>query len=142
METRETAVTGGTETILVVEDEAAVRELIRLLLADFGYGVIEAGNGEEALAAARRISGRIDLVLADDRLPGMGGRELLRQLRIVHPEAKTLLVSGGNLNLSETELQEPGMEFLPKPFTAASLAQTVRRIFDAGPEQALGHAAP
>ena len=142
METRETAVTGGTETILVVEDEAAVRELIRLLLAGLGYRVIEAGSGERALAAARGISGRIDLVLADDRLPGMGGRELFGQLRIVHPEAKALLVSGGHLNLAETELLEPGIEFLPKPFTSVSLAQTVRRILDAGPEQALGHAAP
>ena len=85
---------GGSETVLLVEDEESVRQLVRETLDAKGYQVLEAENGEAGLAAAARHQGKIDLVITDVVMPGMGGRELSSSLLELRPETKVLYLSG------------------------------------------------
>src|SRR5260370_24313503 len=85
---------GGSETVLLVEDESVVRELAVTTLREKGYTVLEAVNGEEGLRMARPHDGRIDLVLTDAVLPVIGGKELSDALRVSHPDTKVLFTSG------------------------------------------------
>jgi signal transduction histidine kinase len=114
----------GTGTVLLVEDEDAVRKLARRILERGGYRVIEAADGEEALGVARSEEGPIDLLVTDVVMPRLGGRELARQLREERPETRVLFVSGYPQDRSEGTVQAPeGGRFLYKPFTAGSLLQ-------------------
>ena len=117
------------ETILVVEDEAGIRALIRKILRRQGYEVLEASNGEEALKLAEGGAAGIDLLITDVMMPQMGGHELSDRLREQHGEIKVLYVSGytddaaiyaGNL--------PPGTAFLQKPFTLGSLLDKVKEV--------------
>jgi len=117
------------ETILVVEDEAGIRALIRKILRRQGYEVLEASNGEEALKLAEGGAAGIDLLITDVMMPQMGGHELSDRLREQHGEMKVLYVSGytddaaiyaGNL--------PPGTAFLQKPFTLGSLLDKVKEV--------------
>lgn len=117
------------ETILVVEDEAGIRALVRKILRRQGYEVLEAGNGEEALALAASHGGNLDLLITDVMMPQMGGHELADRLREQHRDVKVLYVSGytddaaiyaGNL--------PPGTAFLQKPFTLGSLLDKVKEV--------------
>ena len=123
---------GGTETILVAEDEPLVRELIREVLQRQGYAVLEASNGVEALEVARRHAGPIHLLLTDVVMPQMNGTELAAELRSVRPETKVLFMSGysSRAGRSLALLESPAM-FLTKPFTPEALAAQVRLILDA-----------
>ena len=85
---------GGSETVLLVEDEQAVRELAVATLRDKGYTVVEAANGEEGLCLARQHDRQIDLVLTDVVMPVMGGKEMADILRVSHPDTKVLFTSG------------------------------------------------
>jgi two-component system, cell cycle sensor histidine kinase and response regulator CckA len=120
---------GGTETILLVEDEESVRQLVRETLQAKGYSVVEAENGEAGLAAARKHEGKIDLVITDVVMPGMGGRELAAQLTKARPETKVLYLSGYTEDaiLSEGTI-ENGTAFLQKPFTLQNLSRKVREL--------------
>ncbi len=123
------AALGGTETVLLVEDEDSVRQLVRDTLAAKGYRVVEAEDGEAGLAAASRHEGRIDLVITDVVMPGMGGRELVKQLAQMRPETKVLYLSGYTEDaiLSEGTI-ETGAAFLQKPFTLQNLSRKVREV--------------
>jgi two-component system, cell cycle sensor histidine kinase and response regulator CckA len=122
----------GTETILVVEDEPAVRHLAVLGLRAQGYNVIEASDGVEGLEVARRMGSALDLVVSDVVMPGIGGPELLKRLASMAPRARRLLVSGhGETTLLPDELTEVETAFLPKPFTPERLARKVREVLDA-----------
>jgi PAS domain S-box-containing protein len=123
------AAAGGTETILLVEDEESVRQLVRDTLQLKGYSVIEADNGEAGLAAAAKQKGKIDLVITDVVMPGMGGRELAAQLTKVRPETKVLYLSGYTEDaiLSDGTI-EKGTAFLQKPFTLQNLSRKVREL--------------
>jgi two-component system, cell cycle sensor histidine kinase and response regulator CckA len=120
---------GGTETILLVEDEESVRQLVRDTLDSRGYKVIEAENGEAGLAAAANHKGKIDLVITDVVMPGLGGRELVEQLAVTRPEAKVLYLSGYTEDaiISDGTL-ESGTAFLQKPFTLQNLSKKVREV--------------
>ncbi|HEX4782921.1 MAG TPA: PAS domain S-box protein [Candidatus Sulfotelmatobacter sp.] len=120
---------GGSETVLLVEDEESVRQLVRETLAAKGYRVMEASNGEGGLSAAAQHNGKIDLVITDVVMPGMGGRELVKQLAQTCPETKVLYLSGYTEDaiFSEGTL-ESGAAFLQKPFTLQSLARKVREV--------------
>ncbi len=120
----------GSETVLVVEDEDSVRALALRALAERGYGVLEARNGEEALALARAHPGPLHLVVSDAVMPRMGGRALAAALREVRPEARLLLVSGYDETTAGRE-EERALPFLAKPFSAAELAAKVREVLDA-----------
>jgi CheY-like chemotaxis protein len=123
--------TSGVETVLLVEDADAVRRMSRDALRHRGYVVLEASNGSAALALAAEHGGRIDLLLSDVVMPGMGGRELADQLVQLRPEMKVLFVSGYT---DDTLLQQgtlgPGIHLLQKPFTPLSLARRVRQVLD------------
>jgi CheY-like chemotaxis protein len=121
----------GTETILLVEDEPAVRSTTRLLLRRSGYTVLEAGNGCEAVAIFKAHPGPIHLLLTDVVMPKMGGRELAERLTAACPGLRVLFVSGYTSDaVFRHGVQENYVHFLPKPFTPTSLAQKVRDVLD------------
>ena len=114
------------ETILLVEDEPAVRQLFAQALARAGYQVHEARNGQEALKVFEQHGDKVDLLLTDMRMPFMGGGELARQLRTRRSSLKLLCISGyagGN----ELEFSD---DFLAKPFSREQLLAKVREILD------------
>jgi two-component system, cell cycle sensor histidine kinase and response regulator CckA len=120
---------GGTETVLLVEDEESVRQLVRDTLEARGYKVVEAEDGEVGLAAANRYEGKIDLVITDVVMPGLSGRELVERLAKTRPETKVLYLSGYTEDavISEGTL-ESGTAFLQKPFTLQNLSKKVREV--------------
>jgi two-component system cell cycle sensor histidine kinase/response regulator CckA len=120
---------GGTETILVVEDEAPVRKLLTQVLKRQGYTVLDAASGLEALQAIAAHGGPIHLMVTDVVMPGMSGRDLARRVAPLRPEAKVLYISGYTEDaiVNHGEL-EPGTAFLSKPFTPAALATKVREV--------------
>ena len=120
---------GGTETILLVEDEDSVRQLVRDTLASKGYHVLEGENGEAGMAAAAAHRGRIDLVITDVVMPGMGGREMIKQLGETRPQTKVLYLSGYTEDaiVSDGSIDK-GTAFLQKPFTLQSLSRKVREV--------------
>jgi CheY-like chemotaxis protein len=122
----------GTETILLVEDEEAVRELSTLVLTDLGYQLHTAANGVEALKLLDEASDlHVDLLLTDVVMPRMGGRELAERLRETRPALKILFCSGYT---AESEWVSRALtkdtHFLQKPFTGVALAQKVREVLD------------
>jgi PAS domain S-box-containing protein len=128
--------TGGTETILLVEDEEQVRELARRVLERAGYSVLTAGDAESAVAIADRHPGHIHLLVTDIVLPRVSGRELAARLGIHRPAIKVLYVSGTSDNaIARHRMLDPGTEFLEKPFSLERLLQKVRQALGA-PEPA------
>jgi two-component system cell cycle sensor histidine kinase/response regulator CckA len=121
----------GSETILVTEDEAAVRALACRILRERGYNVLEAANGNEALDIFGAYAGKIDLVLSDVIMPGMNGKELVSRLESLRPGIKTLYISGYTDNsIIHHGTLDSNMAFLQKPFTAEGLAGKVREVID------------
>lgn len=120
---------GGSETILLVEDEESVRQLVRDTLTAKGYRVFDADNGEAGLTAAAAHDGKIDLVITDVVMPGMGGRELVKQLTETRPTIKVLYLSGYTEDaiVSDGSI-EKGTAFLQKPFTLQNLSRKVREV--------------
>lgn len=124
----------GVETILVVEDEAPVRDVVLRSLRSRGYAVLEAADSAEALDLVERHEGDIDLLLTDVVLPGDGGRELAEQVVALKPEIKVLFMSGYTDDvILHHNLRSAEFELLQKPFTAISLATKVREILDRPP---------
>jgi CheY-like chemotaxis protein len=116
----------GGETILVAEDEEQVRKLVDRVLSRLGYTVLSAADGAEALSLEANHAGRIDLLLTDMVMPGMGGGELSRRMLERQPALKVLLMSGYSEELVAAEHGE--VPFLPKPFTPEELAAKVREV--------------
>jgi two-component system, cell cycle sensor histidine kinase and response regulator CckA len=120
---------GGHETILVAEDEQAVRVFVERILTRAGYRVLAAANGPEALAIAATLP-HLDMLFTDMVMPGMSGRELAAQLAVTHSNARTVYASG----YSDDALAH-GIEgkstYLPKPFSADGLLTRVREVLDA-----------
>jgi CheY-like chemotaxis protein len=119
----------GSETILLVEDEASLRELVRECLEGGGYTVLPARHGTQALELCERHSGPLHLLMTDVVMPGMNGRELAERLRALRPEIRVLYMSGytDDAVVLHGVLAED-MAFLQKPFTAETLARTVRLV--------------
>jgi signal transduction histidine kinase len=124
--------TRGHETILLVEDEASVREVVREELQRLGYRVVEAKNGLEACLAATQQAASLHLLLTDVVMPVMSGRELAQHLRVIKPELKVLYMSGYNDDVG-VGANEPASAYLQKPFTLENLARTVRTLLDQQP---------
>ena len=130
-ERRDVALPRGTETILLVEDEDAVRRLARRILEGKGYTVVDARNGADALAAAERHTGKIDLVLTDVVMPGMSGRDLVQRLRARGESFAQLFMSGyTDDEVVRRGVVEEGTRFLQKPFTASAMLVAVREAID------------
>jgi PAS domain S-box-containing protein len=121
------------ETILLVEDEPAVRELARIVLSQQGYTVIEAQNSEDAVRLAGKLGSEIHLLLTDVVMPGMSGHDLAKHLTALHTNLRVLYMSGYTYNvIAENGTLEEGLSFLQKPFTPKVLTQKVREAL-AGP---------
>jgi nitrogen-specific signal transduction histidine kinase/ActR/RegA family two-component response regulator len=121
----------GVETILLVEDEAGVRTLIRQVLQRHGYTVIDCSHGGEALLAAERHHGRIHLLLTDVVLPQMNGRELTERLLALRSDMKVMYMSGyTDEAIAHHGVLTPGSAFVQKPFTNEALARKVREVLD------------
>jgi CheY-like chemotaxis protein len=122
----------GSETVLLVEDEGAVRAVNRHTLGRVGYTVLEAGDGKEALRVAAQHRGTIHLLVTDVVMPGLGGRQLAEQLSVLRPELRVLYVSG----YPDDAVVRHGIlvgevNFLQKPFPPVVLARKVRDVLDA-----------
>jgi two-component system cell cycle sensor histidine kinase/response regulator CckA len=131
--TASSAIERGSETILLVEDEEAVRALTSRILKKQGYNVIAAQHGREAMDIATREEGHIDLVLTDIVMPGINGRGLVERLSGIRPGIKSLYMSGyTDDDIVRRGFIEPSKRFLQKPFTTDSLLQTVRKVLDEG----------
>ena len=127
----ETGSLEGTETLLVVEDEIAVSDLAIRTLNQFGYKVLSAGNGAEALELCQSCAKPVDLVISDVVMPRMGGVEFARVLATLWPGTPVLFISGYHeeLNLDRNHLDK-GYSYLPKPFRPVDLVQRVRAMLD------------
>jgi len=127
----DSAAPGGTETILLVEDETEVRRFAALSLRTFGYRVIEASSGEEALRLCRDHTEPIDLLLTDVVMPGMTGVELSKQLHSLNPGVKVVFVSGyADRTILRHGVLDAGVSLLQKPYTPTVLAAEVRKALD------------
>jgi PAS domain S-box-containing protein len=124
-------VPGGTETILLVEDEEALRALARELLESLGYTVLEAQHGAEALGLSASHVGHIDLLMTDQVMPHIDGQELATRLVAERPETRVLFVSGcAEDDTTRGKLPESRVAFLQKPYTAAALGTKIRQLLD------------
>jgi two-component system, cell cycle sensor histidine kinase and response regulator CckA len=114
-------------TVLVAEDEPGVRRPVRRILAAHGFSVLEAVDGEEALALAAGHAGTIDLLLTDVVMPRLGGAELARRLREARPDIRVLFMTGYSAEAVATHgVLAPDSSLLQKPFTAEELMRRVR----------------
>jgi PAS domain S-box-containing protein len=121
----------GTETVLLAEDEEAVRRFAREILTGNGYKVLEAGNGREALLLSEAHRGEIHLLLTDVMMPKMSGRELAGRIRTQRPGLRILYMSGYTDDaILRDGVLEDGIPFLQKPFTPEGVARKVREVLD------------
>ena len=124
----------GSETVLLVEDEEVVRNLVREILERNGYAVLEARNGVEALELGQTFAEPIHLLVTDVVMPKMSGRELAERLVAIHPETRVLYMSGYTDGaIGQQGVLDPQTELLQKPFSFDDLAQKVRKVLDAPP---------
>jgi two-component system, cell cycle sensor histidine kinase and response regulator CckA len=120
---------GGSETVLLVEDEESVRQLVRETLESKGYKVLEADNGEAALRIVSEYSEKIDMLITDVVMPGMSGRELSARLCASRPQTKVLYLSGYTEDaIGHEGVVDPDTAFLQKPFTLQMLSRKVREV--------------
>ena len=119
----ETRLAAGGRTVLLVEDDAPVRAVVRHMLDAHGFQILEAREGDEALALSDgEAPGGIDVLVADTVIPGPGGVELSERVRERHPELRTLIMSGYSERDATRDVPlRPGTEFIAKPFSAADL---------------------
>ena len=129
-----TARSGKSETVLVLEDEDAVRSVVQRILERHGYSVHAVASGSEALRVAREQGGRIDLLLADVILPEMSGPEAAERIATEWPETRVLFMSGYPKDeVFRRGLVEPGTALLQKPFALDEVVRMVRDALDAAP---------
>jgi CheY-like chemotaxis protein len=126
-----TKVVGGSETILIVEDEPRLRELTRMFLEGYGYKVMEASAADQAIRAAESFTGTIDLLLTDVIMPGMSGRQLAEEILKQRPKTKIMYMTGYTDDMVvQHKVLEPGVQLLQKPFNRTELALKVRSTLD------------
>ncbi len=122
----------GTETILLVEDDPALREMAATLLRRLGYTVLAAANGIEALSLKqKRDTGHIDLLFTDVVMPHMSGKELADRVRALYPQTRILFTSAYTENaIVHQGVLDKGVALLQKPFTPSALAHKLREVLD------------
>ena len=130
--TTQITVRGGTETILLVEDERSVRELVSRILHKYGYKILPAGSGSEALEVWNQHKNEISMLFTDLVMPdNMNGRELAEKLWAERPGLKVIFTSGYSTDIVGKDFRlEPELNYLQKPYQPQMLAQTVRRCLD------------
>lgn len=121
----------GTETVLVVDDEAMVRELARDILKRYGYTMLMAGGGEEAVAVYQQHLGKVAAVVLDILMPDIDGVETFRRIREIDPAARVIISSGYDQErAAEKLLQEGAAAFVQKPYRIAELVRVVGTVID------------
>jgi PAS domain S-box-containing protein len=132
---------GGTETILIAEDEDGLRDSISEYLQGLGYKVLSGGSGDEALSIAREAKSEIKLLITDVVMPKMNGKELSDKLQIMQPTVKTIFMSG---YIDDSVLLHLVKEqrFLQKPFKLSEMAAKIREVLNAGPERMIQGGSP
>jgi two-component system cell cycle sensor histidine kinase/response regulator CckA len=121
----------GGETVLLVDDEHALRRLTRRVLENSGYAVVEACDGIDALNVCASHEGLIDVLVTDVVMPGLGGPSLAEQISALYPQVKVLFVSGYTDDaVARHGIVRDEMAYLPKPFTPAALAEKIRQVLD------------
>jgi two-component system cell cycle sensor histidine kinase/response regulator CckA len=119
------------ETVLIVEDEAHILELVKTILERLGYTVLEAATPGRAVALAEDHKGEIHLLMTDVVMPEMNGRDLADQLHGLYPDLKVLFMSGYTANaIAHCGVLDEGMNFIPKPFSVKDLSIKVREVLD------------
>jgi two-component system cell cycle sensor histidine kinase/response regulator CckA len=132
MSGREAAESRGRESILLVEDEPDIRDLVAEVLRDRGYTVLEAQDGEDALRVVEQYREPLHLVLTDVMMPKLGGRDLVARLLVQHPRLNVLFMSGYTDDaLGARGFLEARAVLLSKPFTPQQLVSKVRQVLDA-----------
>jgi PAS domain S-box-containing protein len=127
---------GGTETILLVDDEASIRKITSKFLEGFGYKVLQAENADDAQRKAAAFPGTIHMLLTDMIMPGMNGKELSDLMKPQYQDLKILFMSGySNDILNSDRMSYEDIQFLGKPFSRTTLALKVREVLDAGKAQ-------
>ncbi len=122
---------GGSEQILVVEDNDQVRDLACLILKGAGYQIHEAADGLEAIEKFRELQNQIDLVVMDVVMPKMGGREVLQKMQSIKPDVKVIFTSGySNRGIHTNFILEQGLEFIQKPYHTEVLRRKIRQVLD------------
>jgi CheY-like chemotaxis protein len=130
VEKKDEVIRGGAETILLAEDEEAIRNLAERSLRGYGYEVLAARDGAEAVALCEAHP-EIAIAVLDVVMPRIGGKEALDAMRRLRPDLKALFTSGYSIDrIHESFVLLPGIEFLPKPYGLASLARRVREVLD------------
>ena len=128
------AAKGGNETVLVAEDDASLRKLTRIVLESYGYSVITAEDGEDAIAKFMENRDKIQLAILDMIMPKKSGKEASEGIRKISPQIKVLFVSGYTMDTVKTrELTESGFDFILKPIRPQDLLRKVRKILDRKP---------
>jgi len=128
------AVTSGAETVLLVEDEPALRDLIKYALTGNGFTVLDVPNAADAITLSRRHTGLLHLLLTDVIMPGMDGPALAKQVQKERPGIKVLYMSGYATNfITHDGVVDPGTNFLEKPFHPRTLLNKVREVLDTSP---------
>jgi signal transduction histidine kinase len=122
---------GCAEVVLIVEDEDQVRKLVRTVLEELGYVVLEAKDGREGLSLCESHKETIDLLVSDVVMPELGGRELAERARMMRPDLKVLFMSGQTQDVILKEGIKKGAPFLQKPYLPSELARKVREVLDA-----------
>lgn len=122
---------GGTETVLVAEDEEEVRELTKVVLERFGYRVIEAVNGDDAVKKFMENKEKVQLLLLDVKMPKMGGKEAYDRIRKIKPDIKTLFASGYPADyVYKKDMLGAGVDFVSKPISPTELLKKIREMLD------------
>ncbi|HSO71066.1 MAG TPA: response regulator, partial [Thermodesulfobacteriota bacterium] len=122
---------GGEETILLVDDEDMIREVASEMLQRLGYSILAARSGEEAVRQLDAHQEKIDIVILDLVMPGMGGGETFNRLRAIRSDIRVLLSSGYSVSGEATKIINRGCEgFIQKPFDINKLSQKIREILD------------
>ena len=123
---------GGSETILVAEDDAALRKLTSTVLKNYGYSVIEAADGIDAVTKYGENRGIVKLIILDGVMPKMNGKEAFQEIRMINPTIKTIFASGyAEDTFSKESLSTSGIHFILKPFSPSVLLRKVRETLDA-----------
>jgi CheY-like chemotaxis protein len=125
------ATAGGTETILLVEDEPSILRMTRMMLERNGYSVLSAASPSEAVEKATNHSGSIDLLMTDVVMPEMHGRDLAGQITELYPGIRYLFMSGYTANIiAHQGVLDDGVAFIQKPFSMADMTEKVREVLD------------
>ena len=128
----------GVRTILVVDDEAIVRDLVANFLTKLGYEVAQATNGTEALVTFEQLDQPPAMLVTDIVMPELGGVQLAQILRQTHPDLRVLFVSSyPDKKIGDGELANPFNAYLPKPFSLRSFTAAVNQLLEAGTERAV-----